>query len=146
MEDSFDLIAIAKVAYKIFETCFDMWPDYEGILNFMTDRSTYAKVRLQPEFEKEMLYKISSRSYLRNPRSNDKTPKSLEDFESTIKYRFTDVAQERQNCLNQYQQELLRTNFLGEPIEKFLYEQKNIPQSNTLGEPEHSLVETGLSH
>lgn len=98
MEDSFDLEKIVTVAYALFETMYSIWPSFdEGVLQFMTDRSTRAKVK--GGREGNILYSISSRSFLSNPCSGDKAPKSFQLFLSSILYKVTPKAQERQNML-----------------------------------------------
>lgn len=96
MEDSFDLEQITQVAYHIFSTLYLIWPSFdEGVLQYMTDRSMFAAGTK----EGAMLYSISSRSFLMNPCTGDKTPKSIEIFTQNVLYKLTPKAQARQDML-----------------------------------------------
>lgn len=101
-EDAFDLEQITSTAYEILKALHTLDPNYEGVIQYLTDRSTRAKAHPKPIRGPEChsLYSISSRSYLQNPKNiTDKTPKKLELFQQILYPQLTEKAQDRQDFL-----------------------------------------------
>lgn len=96
-EDCFDLQNIIETSYNIFTTCFDIWPNFKGTLQVMTDLSIQAKCNCSVKAEAGMLYSISSRTFLQDPLSQNKEPKPLKDYRQILNHKLLYNAQKRQN-------------------------------------------------
>lgn len=94
-EDSFNLPEVARVAWEIDK----ILGEWQGVLQFMTDRSTKAKSARGCNNELSMLYSISSFSFIHNAKGGGKTKETLQDFTSKFRYRFKPMAQARQDSL-----------------------------------------------
>lgn len=94
-EDSFNLSEVARVAWEIDK----ILGEWQGVLQFMTDRTTKAKSSCGCENELGMLYSISSFSFIQNAKDGGKTKETLQNFTDKFRYRFKAEAQERQDSL-----------------------------------------------
>lgn len=93
--DAFDLAEVAQIAWQI-DQILSPW---EGVLQYMTDRTTKSYYGSGAFGENEMLYSISSRSFIIDAINGGTEKKCANHFLNTFLQRFTEKAKNRQNTL-----------------------------------------------